>query len=437
MSVSVEKLENSMAKLTVEVSAEEFDKAIDGVYKQQRGRISVPGFRKGKAPRAIIEKMYGKEIFYEDAANNAMESSYPAAVDECGEEVVSDPSIEIVQLEAGKPFIYAATVALKPPVGLGKYKGVEVAKRTVEVTDADVDAEVDRERAKNATYEDITDRPVRDGDMITLDFEGFVDGVAFEGGKGEDYPLTVGSNSFIPGFEPQLVGMGIGEEKEISVKFPEDYHAEELKGKDATFKCTVKTIRERRLPEADDAFADEVSEFSTMAEYRDSIRADLMKRRGDEARAARENDVIEAIVADSHIEIPEAMLRTQQRQMVNEFAQRLQMQGLSMEQYTQYTGQTADSMFEEMKPEAERRIRTRLVLEQIVKDENIAATEEDLEAELQKLADAYKIDVDTVKKTFGDRQREDLGKDIAVQKAVTFVTENAVETEKKEEKKEG
>ena len=268
MSVQVEKLEKNMAKLTIEVSAEELEKALQDAYLKNKNKISVPGFRKGKVPRQMIEKMYGAEIFYEDAANALIPDAYDKAVEECGEDIVSSPVVDVTQIEKGKPFIFTAEVALKPEVKLGKYKGVKVEKADTAVTDEEVDAEINKERENNARSIEVTDRPVKDGDATIIDFEGFVDGVAFEGGKGENYPLTIGSGAFIPGFEAQLVGAEIGKEVEVNVTFPEDYQAEELKGKAAVFKCTVNEIKEKELPELDDEFASEVSEFETLEEYK-------------------------------------------------------------------------------------------------------------------------------------------------------------------------
>ena len=429
MSVTVEKLEKSMAKLTIEVSAEDFDKAVNKVYLKQRSRISVPGFRKGKAPRKLIEQMYGIGVFLEDAINDMINSSYPEAAQgsEIANEISSNPDIELVQAEAGKPLIYTATVAVKPPVSLGKYKGVEVEKTDVSVSDEEVEAELSAEQEKNASYNEITDRPAADGDKVNLNFEGFVDGVAFEGGKGEDYPLTIGSGSFIPGFEEQLIGAEIGKEIEVNVTFPENYQSAELAGKPAVFKCTVLKITEKVLPELNDEFADDVSEFSTLEEYKADIRKNLEVKKEEKARTEKENKVIDAIIADSEIEIPEPMLKAQQEQIVDEFAQRLQSQGLNIDQYFSYIGGSREKMMEEVKDQADKRIRTRLVLEEIVKAENIVATEEDFEVELGKLAEAYGTDVDTVKKIFEGREKDRMMEDIAVQKAVSFVADNAVE----------
>lgn len=427
MSVQVEKLEKNMAKLTIEVAAEELEKAIEAAYQKNKNKISVPGFRKGKVPRQMIERMYGKEIFYEDAANALIPEAYEKALDECEEDIVSSPSIEVVQIEAGKPFIFTAEVALKPEVKLGKYKGVKVDKTETAVTDEEVDAEINKERENNARNINVTDRAVKDGDIATLDFEGFVDGVAFEGGKGENYPLTIGSGAFIPGFEEQLIGAEIGKEVEVNVTFPEDYQAEDLKGKAAVFKCTVKEIKEKELPELDDEFASEVSEFDTLAEYKADVKGKLEERKAKEAKDAKEAAVIEAIVKDSEMEIPEAMLTTQQKQMVDEFAQRIQMQGLSMEQYFQFTGASYDQLVEQVKPQAEKRIQSRLVLEAVAKAENIAATDEDYEEELKVMAESYQMEVEKVKELLPEKSASQIKEDIAVRKAAEFVVENAKE----------
>lgn len=427
MSVQVEKLEKNMAKLTIEVAAEELEKAIEAAYQKNKSKISIPGFRKGKVPRQMIERMYGKEVFYEDAANALIPDAYEKALDECEEDIVSSPSIDVVQIEEGKPFIFTAEVALKPEVKLGKYKGVKVEKADITVTDEEVDAEINKERENNARNIEVTDRAVKDGDITTLDFEGFVDGVAFEGGKGENYPLTIGSGAFIPGFEEQLIGAEIGKEVEVNVTFPEDYQAEDLKGKAAVFKCTVKEIKEKQLPELDDEFASEVSEFETLAEYKADVKGKLEERKTKEAKDVKEAAVIEEIVKDSEMEIPEAMLATQQRQMVDEFAQRIQMQGLSIDQYFQFTGSSYEQMIEQVKPQAEKRIQSRLVLEAVAKAENITATDEDYEDELKVMAEAYQMEVEKVKELLPEKSVAQIKEDIAVKKAAEFVVENAKE----------
>ena len=427
MSLQLEKLENNMAKLTIEVPAEELEGAIEKAFRKNKNKISVPGFRKGKVPRKIIEQMYGKEVFYEDAANYLIPEAYDKAVKECEEEIVSSPKIEVTQIEAGKPFIFTAEVALKPEVKLGKYKGVKVEKAETEVTDEEVDAAIEKERENNARTISVEDRAVKDGDMTVIDFEGFVDGVAFEGGKGENYPLTIGSGTFIPGFEEQLVGANLNEETEVNVTFPEDYHAEDLKGKAAVFKCTVKEIKEKELPELDDEFASEVSEFDTLAEYKEDMKKKLAEKKETEAKGKKEEAVIEAIINDSEMEIPEAMLETQQRQMVDDFAQRLQMQGLSLEQYFQFTGLNVQMMLEQVKPQAEKRIKSRLVLEAVAEAEKFEVTEEDLEKEFARMGEIYQMEAEKVKEMLDEYHVEQIKKDLAIQKAVEFVVENAKE----------
>ncbi|MBR5762013.1 MAG: trigger factor [Lachnospiraceae bacterium] len=426
MSLKVEKLENSMAKLTIEVSAEELDKAIEKAYQKNKNKIAIPGFRKGKAPRAIIEKMYGKEVFYEDAANEIIPDAYDKAYDECEEDIVSAPEVDVVQLEAGKPFIFTATVALKPEIKLGKYKGVKVAKADTTVSDDEVMAVIEKERENSARSISV-ERPVKDKDEVILDFEGFVDGVAFEGGKGENYPLTIGSGSFIPGFEEQLVGAEIGKEVTVKVTFPEDYHAEDLKGKAAEFKCTIKEVKEKELPELDDEFAAEVSEYDTFKEYKEATIKSLQDKKLDEAKNKKEDEAIEAIIAASEIEIPAPMLDTKKRQMVQDFAQNLRQSGLNMEQYFQFTGLTADKLLEQVEPQAVKSIKSRLVLENIVKAEKIEASEEDFEKELNRIAEAYKMEVDKVKEMIDDNAKKQILEDLAVQKAVEFVVSNAKE----------
>ncbi len=427
MSLQVEKLEKNMAKLTIEVPAEELEKAIENVYQRTKKNISIPGFRKGKVPRKMVERMYGKEVFYEDAVNDLLPDAYEAALDECEEEIVSSPKIEVVQVEAGKPLIFTAEVATKPEIGLGKYKGVKIDKIDMEVTEEEVNAELDRERENNARNIAVEDRPVKDGDMTIIDFEGFVDGVPFEGGKGEDYPLTIGSGAFIPGFEEQLVGAEIGKEAEVNVTFPENYQAEELKGKAALFKCTVKEIKEKELPELDDEFASEVSEFDTLAEYKEDIKKNLTERKEREAKNAKEDAVIDAIINDSDIEIPEPMLETQQKQMADDFAQRIQMQGIKLEQYFQITGSNYDTLLEQIKPQAEKRIKSRLVLEAVVAKEGIEVSEEEYVKETERMAEIYQMEAEKVREMLGDKEKGQVMKDLAIQKAVEFVVENAKE----------
>ena len=427
MSVQVEKLEKNMAKLTVEVAAEEFEKALETAFQKNKNKFSIPGFRKGKVPRQMIEKMYGAAVFYEDAANELIPEAYANAADESGLDIVSQPEISVTQIEKGKAFIFTAEVAVKPEVALGQYKGVEVDKADLEVSDEEVQAEVDKERENNSRTVVVEDRAVADKDIATIDFEGFVDGVAFEGGKGTDYPLTIGSGSFIPGFEEQLIGAKIGEEVEVNVTFPEEYHAEDLKGKAAVFKCVVKGIKAKELPEADDEFAKDVSEFDTMEEYKADIRKKLAEKKESAAKAAKEDAVIEKIIEGATMEIPDAMVDTQARQMVDEFAQRIAAQGLSMEQYMQFTGMDVQKMIEQMKPQAVKRIQSRLVLEAVVAAEKIEISEDELNAEIQKMADTYKMEVEKLSEILDDYSKKQIKEDIAIQKAVELVRDSAVE----------
>lgn len=426
MSLQVEKLEKNMVKLTIEASAEELETAIQKAYLKNKGSITLPGFRKGKAPRKMIEKMYGAGVFYEEAANNLIPEAYSKAVEEAKElEIVSQPSIDVVQIEAGKPFIFTAEVALKPPVTLGEYKGLEVEVPSAEVTEEEIQAEVEKEREKNSRVIDVDDRAVEQGDMVKLDFEGFTDGEAFEGGKGENYELTIGSGSFIPGFEEQLVGAKIGEEMEVNVTFPEDYHSKELAGKPAVFKCTVHQINVKELPEADDEFAQEVSEFDTLEEYKADIRKNLTEKKEKEAKAAREAAAVEKAVANAQMEIPDPMVEGQVRQMADDFARRIQSQGLTVEQYFQFTGMTAEKLLDQMRPDALKRIQNSLVLEAIAQAEDIQISDERLEEELVKMAETYQMELDKLKEALGDYEKENMKKDLAIQEAVKLIAEAA------------
>ena len=428
MSLQVERLEHNMAKLTIEVPAEEVEKALQAAYLKERGKISLPGFRKGRVPRQMIEKMYGPEVFYDEAANRMISEAYAKAYDECELELVSQPKIEITQLEKGKEFIFTAEVAVKPEVKLGEYTGLKVDKVSTRVTQKEVDEEIDKERERNARTIDVTDRAVQDKDQITLDFEGFVDGVAFEGGKASDYPLTIGSGAFIPGFEDQLIGANIDEEKEINVTFPEEYQAKELAGKAAVFKCTVHSIKAKELPELDDEFVSDVSEKSeTVDAYKAEVKAKIKERKENEGKQKREDQSVEQAVANAEMDIPEAMISFQSRQMVDDFARRIMQQGMTMEQYFQFTGLSEEKMMEEFKPEAEKRIRTRLTLEAIVAAENIEVSEERLDEELQKMADSYKMEVDKLKEYMGENEKKQMKEDIAIQEAVTLIANAAVE----------
>ena len=427
MSLQVEKLEHNMAKLTIEVAAEEVEKALQAAYLKQRGKINIPGFRKGKVPRQMIEKMYGAEIFYDEAANKMISEAYGKAYDECELDIVSQPSIDIVQLEKGKDFIFTAEVATKPEVKLGEYKGLKVDKYSTRVTQKEVDEEIDKERERNARTVEVTDRAVEDKDIVTLDFEGFVDGVAFEGGKGTDYPLTIGSGSFIPGFEEQLIGAEIDKEVEVKVTFPEEYQAAELAGKDAVFKCTVHAIKAKELPEADDEFASEVSECETMEAYRAEVKQKIKDRKESEGKSKKEDQAVEQAIENAEMDIPQPIIDLQVRQMADDFARRIQQQGLTVEQYFQFTGLTQEKMMEEFEPQAVKRIKTRLVLEAIVKAENIEVSDERLDEEIQKMADAYQMEFDKLKEYMGEAEAAQMKEDIAVQEAVTLITDASVE----------
>lgn len=425
MSLQVENLEKNMAKMTVEVPAENLEKAIKTAFNKNKNRFNIPGFRRGKAPLAMIEKMYGPEVFYEEAANLVLEESYPESSKESNLEIVSRPEIDIVQIEKGKPFIYTATVAVKPEVTLGDYKGIQVEKALAEVTDEDVENELKRVQNQNSRLLTIEDRPVQDGDQTVIDFDGYVDGKRFEGGKSEDYPLTIGSHSFIDTFEEQLIGKNIGEECEVNVTFPEEYHAKELAGKPAVFKVTVKEIKMKELPELNDEFAEEVSEFETLDEYKADIRSKLLERKQKEAAIENENRVVEKVVENASMEIPEKMLETQVQNMINDYARRMQNQGMPMEQYMQYTGMTLESLQEQTRPQAEKSIRTRLVLEAVVKAEDIQISDEAVEEELQKMADSYKMEVEKVKEFMGERELKQMREDLAVQEAIDFLVAEA------------
>lgn len=436
MSYTVENLEKSMAKITITVDADAFEEAMVKSYNKNKKNISIQGFRKGKAPRKMVEKLYGPEVFYEDAANFAIPDAYEEAAKESGLEIVSRPEIDVVEIVKGKDFVFTATVAVKPEVTLGDYKGIEVEKKTVKVMAADVNAEIDKVREQNSRMITVENRGIKKDDTAVIDFEGFVDGEPFQGGKGEDYSLVIGSHSFIDTFEDQLVGKKAGEEVDVNVTFPEEYHEASLKGKPALFKVTVKEIKKKELPKLDDEFASEVSEFETLKEYKASVKKNLTERRKEEAKREKENEVVEKVVENITVELPEPMIDEQTQQMIQEFAGRLSSQGLSFDQYMQMTGMTADALMGQMKPEAEKRIRTRLALEAIVDAEKIKATAKDIDKEIENMANMYQMEVDKIKEMIGDAEKEQIGKDLAVQKAVDFVVKNAVEVEPAEEDKE-
>ena len=436
MSLQVEKLEHNMAKLTIEVSAEEFEKAMQKAYLSRRNAITIPGFRKGKAPRKMIEKMYGEGIFYEDAANELIPGAYEEALKDCEETIVSRPNIDVEQIESGKPFIFTAEVALKPEVTLGEYKGLEVEVEPVVVTDEEVQKEVDRERENNARMIDVDDRPVENGDIVNLDYSGTVDGTAFDGGQAEGYSLTIGSGSFIPGFEEQLVGMNVGEEKDVVVTFPEQYHAAELAGKEAVFACKVNGIQKKELPILDDEFAQDVSEFDTLDEYKADVRAKLTEKKEADKKRAKESAVVEKIAENAEMDIPDAMVEEQIRRMMDDFARQISSQGIPFEQYMQYTGMTQETLSAQMRPEALKRIENTLVLEAVVKAENIETSDEQVEAELAKMAESYKMELDKLKELMSDEEKEQMKNDLAIQAAVELVRDSAKEIEKAAEENE-
>ena len=425
MSLQVEKLENNTAKLTIEVPAEEFDKAIQTAYQKNKNKFNVPGFRKGKVPYAMVEKMYGAGVFYEEAANELIPDAYANAAAESELEIVARPEINVTQIEKGKPFVFEAEVTLKPEIKLGKYKGVKVEAMDTTVTDEDVATELDKVKEQNARLVAADDKAVEDGDQTTIDFEGFVDGVAFEGGKGEDYPLTIGSHSFIDTFEEQLIGKKVGEEVEVNVTFPEQYQAEELAGKPAMFKVTIKEIKVKEYPELDDDFAQDVSEFDTLDEYKADIKKNLEEKKAQEAEADKESKVIEAIVNDSEMDIPEKMIEAQSQQMVEEFAQNIAMQGISFDQYMQFTGTTVDQLTEQVKPQAEARVQSSLVLEAIVKAEKIEASDEEFDEEIKRMAERYQMEADKVNELLSDDDKKNIRADICARKAAKLVVEKA------------
>ena len=427
MGYQVEDLGKNMVKLTIDCSAEAFDDAIKSAFEKNKSKISVQGFRKGKAPLALVAKMYGYEMFYEDAANLLIPSAYEDAAKNCGLELVSQPEIDVTQIEKGKELIFTATVAKKPEVTLGEYKGVSVAKAATDVTEEEVDAEIEKVREQNAREITVEDRPIAQGDTAVIDYEGFVDGVAFEGGKGENHPLVIGSHSFIDGFEDALIGKSAGESCDVNVTFPEEYHAENLAGKPAVFKCTIRSVKAKELPEADDEFASEVSEFETLAEYREDLKKTLSEQKAKDAKTKKEDEAVAQAVANAQMDIPEPMIESTQRQMAEDFAYRLQMQGLKLEQYFQFTGLDSKKFLEQMKPQAEKRIRTRLVLEEVVKAENLTASDEELEEEMKKMAEQYQMELDKVKEIVGEEEKKQIRMDLAVAKAVTLIADSAVE----------
>lgn len=435
MSVQVENLEKNMAKLTIEVAAEEVEKAMEASYQKQKSRISIPGFRRGKVPRKMIEKMYGEAVFYDDAVNTLIQEHYPDAADESGVDIVSRPTVDVVQIGSGKPFIFTAEVAVRPEVTLGKYKGVQVTRIDTAVTDEEIEKELESEREKNARTVSVTDRPAANGDTVVIDYEGFCDGVAFDGGKDENHSLELGSHSFVDTFEDQLVGKNVGDDVEVNVTFPEKYHSADLAGKPALFKVKIHEIRAKELPELNDEFAQDVSECDSLDAFKEEIRGRLTEHKENEAKRAKEDEAIQKIIDKSTMEIPEAMLDTQCDNMVNEFAQRIMQSGLSLEQYMQFSGLTMDKLKDQVRPEAETRIKSSLVLEQIAKEENIEVTEEEIDAEIGKMAAAYGMEADKLKEHMGDKEKQSIRRDLSVSKAVDLVMENVKEKAKSKSKK--
>ena len=425
MSVQVENLEKNTAKLTIEVPAEKFEEAVQHSYNKNKGKFNIPGFRKGKAPFNMIKKMYGVGVFYEDAVDEVIDTSYPDAAKESGLEIVSRPSISIEEIEEGKAFVYTAVVAVKPEVTLGEYKGVEVQKTKSEVTEEDIETEIKRAREKNSRLITVEDRGIEDGDQVTIDFDGSVDGKRFEGGKAEDYPLTIGSHTFIDNFEEQLIGKTTGEECEVNVTFPAEYHVEELKNKPAVFKVKVKEIQRKELPEANDEFASEVSDFDTLDEYKADIRKKLQEKKEQDAKVENENNVIEKVVENAQMELPQPMVDTQAREMVENYARRLQSQGLNINDYMKYTGMTPEKLMEQMRPEAEKRIKTRLVLEKVVEVENVEVSDEKLDEQINEIAASYKLEGAKLKEMMGEREKEQIREDLKVQAAIDLLVEQA------------
>lgn len=428
MSAKIEKLEHSMAKMTVEVSAEDFGKAIVKAYNKNKNKIQLPGFRKGKAPLSMIERMYGPEIFYEDAANYCINDTYPVEAEACGLEITSQPEFDVVDMGKGKPFIYTAEFAVRPEVKLGEYKGLEIKKINIEITDEDVEKELKSEQEKNSRMIDVTDRAVADGDTVSLDYAGTIDGEAFDGGTAKDQSLVIGSGSFIPGFEEQLIGLMPGESKNVEVTFPEDYHAKELAGKAAVFACTIHSIRTRELPEIDDEFAEDAG-FDSLEEYKEDLKKKLTERRENAKKTDYENEAVNKLIAVSEMDIADAMIKAQAEQIFEDYARQLQGQGIPIDMFLNYQGMNKDKFLEQVRPEAEKRIKTRLCLEEVVKAENIEVADEKIEEELNKMAEQYQMKREDLDMAMGDFAKEQMKKDMAVQEAITFLVDNAVEVE--------
>ena len=426
MEFKAEKKEKNMAVVTVTVPAEDFRKAVNETYKRDRSKFQLPGFRKGHAPKHMIEQFYGKGVFFEGAVNSCINETWPKASKECGLEIVSRPEIDVAEIGEDKGLVYTATVAVRPEVKLGEYKGIEVEKADMVVTEEEIQAELEKERDKNARLVTVEDRPAEEGDTVKIDFDGSVDGVAFDGGKGENYPLVLGTGNFIEGFEDQIVGHSTGDEFDVNVTFPENYHAKDLAGKPALFKCVLHEIQRKELPELDDEFAGEVSEFDTLEEYKADLRKKMEENKAKSAAAQNENKVLEKVVENAELFIPEPMLELQIENMIDDYGRRMAQQGLPLDKYMEYTGMTMDQLKEQFRPQAERNLKTRLVLEEIVKQENIEITEEALDAEIKKMADTYKIDVEKMKEFMGDSEKESMAMDLKVQEAIDFLVAEAV-----------
>ena len=428
MSVQVEVLEKNMAKLTITVPADKFVEAMKKAYNKNKNQFVIPGFRKGKVPQNMIEKMYGPSVFYEEAANALMPEAYAEAAEESKLEIVSRPTIDVTQIEKGKDFIFTAEVATKPEAELGQYKGIEVEKTDIVVTDEEVDAEI-KKTQEQQSREVTVDRPAENGDTVVIDYAGTVDGVAFDGGSATGHSLVLGSGSFIPGFEDQLVGAVAGSDVEVNVTFPEDYHAPDLAGKAAVFACKVNEVKTKEYPEIDDEFAQDVSDFDTLAEYKEDVKKTLTEKKETQAKAAKQQKVMDKVIENATIEIPDPMVDTQAENMVDNYAQQLAYQGLALEQYLQFTGMTVEAFKDQLKPQALKNIQSRLVLEAVIKAEGIEATEEDIQAEVTKMKEQYNMSDEDMEKYLTDEFKKQIADDLAAQKAVDFVTDAAVEVE--------
>ena len=427
MSLTYEKLEGNMAELTITVPAEDFKKACVDVYNRQKSKFQLDGFRKGHVPMQFIEKAYGPAVFFEDAANDLINKTYFEEIKDIDLDIVSNPEISLNQIEKGKDFIYKAKVATKPPVELGDLKKIKIEKVDSEVTDEDVEKEIESKLKANSTKQDVTDRAAQEKDEATINFEGFVDGVAFEGGKGEKYPLVLGSGSFIPGFEDQIIGKNVGDSFDVNVTFPENYQAEDLAGKEAVFKCELLGLKETVLPTLDDEYISDTTDFETVDEWKADIKKQVTERKEQSAKRERESKAIDALVEMSKVELPEPMIVYQQEKMIDNFGQQLMYQGMNLEQYLNMTGQTRDDMRDQVRPEAEKQIKRSLIIEAVAEAQNIEVSEEDTAAEIEKMAKQYQMEVDKIKEIMGEEQMESLKMDIKMQKAAEYIASQAKE----------